>query len=163
MKPQIVRRQVAGKVVPPVMVRSAVQLSGEGTTSSHRTHQAQFSHFIWHRNKFSLFQMKKKTLEVCPGMPDFFPPSSTVTPRCAQHKPHLTSRCTWLIQTVSTVANKFSPGLYSCFSAGDRILLPSLCLNFAIYWKGFFALYEAQRGRILPLGLLCWNSCSSTA
>lgn len=72
MKPQIVRRQVAGKVVPPVMVRSAVQLSGGGTTSSHRTHQAQFSHFIWHRNKFFLFQMKKKTLEVCPGMPDFF-------------------------------------------------------------------------------------------
>lgn len=107
MKPQIVRRQVAGKVIPPVMQRTTVQLSSEGTRSSHWTHQAQkkFSHFIWHRNKLFVFQVKKKTIEVCPGRSNFFPPNtskqySDFKVPTAQTPSY--SLCMWLIQTIST-------------------------------------------------------------
>lgn len=71
------RSQVAGKVVPPLTQGTTVQLSTEGTRNSRWTPQAQkkFSPFIWHRNKFFLFQVKgkkKKPIEVCPAMPGFF-------------------------------------------------------------------------------------------
>lgn len=151
------RSQVAGKVVPPLTQGTTVQLSTEGTRNSRWTPQAQkkFSPFIWHRNKFFLFQVKgkKKAHRSLPSNARFFfflqmPPSSVLIPRCPQHKPHLAHSVHDPLRPCAQTANanRFSSLLYSCFSAADSILPASLCLHFTTYSKGFLLCVRDSQG-----------------
>lgn len=104
-------------------------------------------HLAW-KHSFSSKEQDHRSL---PRDVRFFflqtPPSSILTPRCPQHKAHLThfvcdsSRLFLLIAK----ANQFSSALYSCFSADDGILLASLCLNFTVYSKGFLLCIRHSR------------------
>lgn len=147
VKPQDCRSQVAGKVVPPQAQGTTVQLSSEGTRNSCWTPQAQkkFSPFIWHRNKFFLFQVKegkkkkKKTTEVSPGMPGFF------FSKCLQAvfwfqgalstNPTL-SLCTW--STHSECSDCKCQHIFITAAQLFLSILPaSLCLHFTTHSKGF--------------------------
>lgn len=85
VKPRIVRRQTAGKDVPPVIQGTTVQLAvkEQEILAELIRHWKKFSYFIWHRHKFFPFQAKKTPTEVCPWTPpntsEQYPDSGVLT------------------------------------------------------------------------------------
>lgn len=175
VKPQDCRSQVAGKVVPPLAQGTTVQLSSEGTRNSCWTPQAQkkFSPFIWHRNKFFLFQVKegkkkkKRPQKSAQGCQVFSSPNASK--QCfdskvpwAQTPPYHSVHDPLILSALTANANTFSSLLHSCSSAFCQhhfaCILPHTQRDFCFVWEylGKIKIPEQNRGvkGLLPISQL---------